>query len=64
MVVEMAHPKLGTWKTINSPFKLSRTPGKVQGLAPELGEHTREVLNHYLGIGDEELDALKAKGVA
>lgn len=63
MVVEMPHPKLGTWKTINSPFRLSRTPGKVQGLAPELGEHTREVLVRYLGVTDDELKRLKAEGV-
>lgn len=44
MVVEVEDPALGLMKHIGVPPKLSRTPGSARGLAPRLGEHTREVL--------------------
>ena len=33
-----------------------------RGRLPSVGEHTREVLLE-LGYGDEEIDALRAKGI-
>jgi formyl-CoA transferase len=41
--------------------KLSGTPGRVEWVGPELGEHTREVLSG-LGLTGAEIDALKAAG--
>lgn len=38
------HPTEGALKTISIPVTFSRTPGKVRRLAPNLGEHTEEVL--------------------
>ena len=40
-------------------YRLSRTPGQ-QTAAPNLGEHTDEVLSGLLGIGAAELDSLRA----
>ncbi|GAK07957.1 alpha-methylacyl-CoA racemase [Geomicrobium sp. JCM 19038] len=34
----------GAMKTIGFPIKLSRTPAKLKGLAPKLGQHNQEVL--------------------
>ncbi|WP_269321870.1 CoA transferase [Oceanobacillus salinisoli] len=31
-------------KYIGNPIKLSETPGKIQTKAPELGEHTKQIL--------------------
>jgi len=42
--------------------KLSETPGSTRWLGPKLGEHTAEVLAG-LGIGAEELAALRTAGV-
>jgi formyl-CoA transferase len=43
--------------------KFSRTPGAVESLGPELGQHTREVLREFAGVDDEEWKALRDAGV-
>jgi len=43
--------------------KLSRRPGSLRWLGPELGAHTRSVLGDLLGLGEAELAELAAKGV-
>jgi CoA:oxalate CoA-transferase len=59
MIVEIEDPKYGKFKIVNTPFKFSRTPSKPQGYAPELGEHTEEVLHSLLGLNKEEVEKLK-----
>ena len=44
MIVELEDPHLGTIKHIGVPVKLSDTPGTIRHRAPDLGEHSREVL--------------------
>ena len=44
MVVELAHPELGTVRSLGNPIKLSRTPAVLRRPPPGLGEHTEEVL--------------------
>ena len=58
MLVELEDPDMGTLKNIGIPVKLSLTPGQVRHRAPELGEHTREVLLHA-GYTDEDLAWLR-----
>ena len=48
MIVSLHHPSAGEIRMIGIPVKLSKTPGRVKALAPELGQHTEEVL---LGLG-------------
>ncbi|SDN80607.1 CaiB/BaiF CoA-transferase family protein [Geodermatophilus sp. DSM 45219] len=43
--------------------RLSATPGSVRERAPRLGEHTDAVLAELLGLGAEEVAALRAAGV-
>ena len=43
--------------------RLSRTPASIRNLGPGLGEHTDEVLEHFLGRTSEELAELRAQGV-
>lgn len=45
----------------NVSSKLSETPGNIYGFAPNVGEHTGEVLKKYLGI--EDMSSLVADGV-
>jgi crotonobetainyl-CoA:carnitine CoA-transferase CaiB-like acyl-CoA transferase len=53
MVVDLNHPTLGSIRTLGSPIKLSATPPDVRRRAPQLGEHTEEVLREAgFGIGD------------
>ena len=63
MIVEVQHPRAGNLRVINTPIKLSRTPGKVDRVCPDLGEHTDEVLTTLLGVKHDELLQLKQLGV-
>ena len=61
MVVEVEHSRLGRMKTLGPPVKFSATPGEVRHGAPQLGEHTREVLREY-GYSDAEIRKLAGSG--
>ena len=64
MLVEVEHPAGFSLKVPNSPLRLSRTPGGIQGPPPALGEHTDEVLTSLLALSDREIAELRAAGVA
>jgi crotonobetainyl-CoA:carnitine CoA-transferase CaiB-like acyl-CoA transferase len=60
--VDIPHP-LGTVPTVASPMRFSATPVEYEVPPPLLGQHTREVLNGVLGLGDAEIDALREQGI-
>lgn len=62
MVVEVDHTRIGPMQTLGLPVKFSRTPGRVHGPAPLLGEHSRAILR-TAGYAEEEVDGLFARGV-
>ncbi len=62
-VVRLLHPQLGDFPLQNVAPKLSDTPGAVRTLGPELGAHNDEVYRGLLGLGDDELDRLRAGGI-
>ena len=61
-LVEMDHPRAGKVRMVGPPVRLSETPGRVRTPAPMLGEHTDEVLGRLLGLGADEIAALRATG--
>jgi crotonobetainyl-CoA:carnitine CoA-transferase CaiB-like acyl-CoA transferase len=61
-LVECEHPTAGKVQMVGVPVKLSATPGQVREPAPLLGQHTDEVLQHYLGLGAEEIATLRNAG--
>ena len=63
MVVETEHPTLGRLETLGSPIKMSATPPDVSRRAPQLGEHTDEVLREA-GFSTSEIAALRESGAA
>jgi CoA:oxalate CoA-transferase len=62
MWFEGEQPGIGPWTWVNSPLKLSRTPARIAGPSPALGNSTREVLTALCGCTDEELDHLAQEG--
>lgn len=62
MVLQIEHPALGRVTVPGIVPKLSRTPGGVRWLGPEIGTHTLEVLR-ALGVTDSDISMLR-KGEA
>jgi formyl-CoA transferase len=61
MVVDTDHPVLGRLRTLGSPIKMSATPLDVSRRAPQLGEHTDQVLGES-GFSAADIAALRAAG--
>ena len=61
MFAEIDHPA-ATFETLTSPFSLSASPPSVRGRAPEIGEHTSDVLTE-LGIHADRIAELREAGV-
>ena len=59
-IMEAPHPARGTIRTLASPI---RCPGETEkiGIAPTLGEHTRELL-HGLGYDEDRINHLSQTG--
>ena len=55
--------RLGTVRMPNVLGRLSATPGTVEWLGPDLGQHTDEILSS-LGLPPEEIARLRANGIA
>ena len=62
-IVEIDDPDHGMVKVPGIPVQLSKTPGKVERLAPELGQHTEEVLMELCGYTWDDLAKLRKAGV-
>jgi CoA:oxalate CoA-transferase len=58
MLVSLEQPRAGMVEVAGVVGKLSRSPGRVQGAAPLLGEHNRYLLKQYLGYSDKDIDTL------
>ena len=61
MFTEVDHPA-GAFETLTAPFTMNGSDVQVRGRAPEIGEHTREVLRDR-GIGADRIDELAKAGV-
>ena len=61
--VAVADDQLGPIRMQNVVPKLGGTPGRIEHAGAELGAHNGEVFGELLGLGDEELERLRADGV-
>ena len=55
MYPELDHPVLGRKKYQNIPFSMSKSTVGVQRRAPQIGEHTAEVMERILGLSHQEV---------
>ncbi len=62
LIIETEHPVMGKLRYPRPAIEFSKTPSSVRSLAPQLGEHTDEVLRE-IGVGAGELATLKSNGV-
>jgi len=62
--VEVEHPETGKrYQYPGAPVKLSRSPWRVGGRLPNVGEHNKKVYHGELGLSQEEIETLVRKGV-
>ncbi len=59
---EVEHPVAGRFRTVGAPMRISGADLRPRGPAPEVGQHTREVLGE-LGLAPEEVEAMVTSGV-
>lgn len=62
MIVEQEHPRYGTLRMPNLPFRFSDCDTTVHQVAPDLGEHNAQVASE-LGFSADEIAAMQADGV-
>jgi crotonobetainyl-CoA:carnitine CoA-transferase CaiB-like acyl-CoA transferase len=63
LMTEQLHPVAGSTHVMAPPYRLDGERLPVRLAPPELGEGTHEVLSTLLGLDDERLTELKARGV-
>ena len=64
MLIEVPRPDHDRpMQVIGNPVKLSRVAEGPVSRFPRLGEHTDSVLRETLGLADEQLGDLRARGV-
>jgi crotonobetainyl-CoA:carnitine CoA-transferase CaiB-like acyl-CoA transferase len=63
-IVAVETERFGTLRMQNVVPRLSETPSSIRSPAPSVvGQHNTEVYSELLGLGEAEIDALRANGV-
>jgi crotonobetainyl-CoA:carnitine CoA-transferase CaiB-like acyl-CoA transferase len=61
--VAVEHPVAGTWQLPGAPFRPRRTPWQIRHPAPQLGQHTADVLGELLDFSRVTIDQLRQEQV-
>jgi len=59
---KIQHPAAGEMKLVTTPTKFHQNPASIRTLAPEVGQHTEEILLE-LGNSWDDIARLKEQGV-
>jgi formyl-CoA transferase len=62
MIMPIEDPEFGGFAFARTPPHLSSAPELPANPAPNLGQHTREVLENLLGYAPQDVDRLAAAG--
>ncbi len=60
---ELEHPDTGLYPYAGVPWRLTKTPGRLGGPAPCLGQHNKQVLQELLGMPSCDFQRLVDSGV-
>ena len=60
-IVEIDHPTQGRMLVVGAPWRFSETPAEIAPAAPELGQHSEEVLQE-LGYSWEQIAEIREAG--
>ena len=60
-IQEVGRPGQDPISMVGVPVKLGKTPGRIRSRAPQLGEHTHQVLREH-GFSEDEIARLEAEG--
>lgn len=61
---ELPHAETGLTVTYpGAPYQLSRTPWRLRSQAPDIGEHTLQILTERVGLSSDEAKGLITRGV-
>jgi crotonobetainyl-CoA:carnitine CoA-transferase CaiB-like acyl-CoA transferase len=63
LLAELHHSQWGAVVQTGLLAKFSATPGRVERAAPLLGEHTDDILAHYLGYAGSRIAELRRRGI-
>ncbi|HEX3984374.1 MAG TPA: CaiB/BaiF CoA-transferase family protein [Acidisoma sp.] len=61
--ITLPHPTGVDVSLVANPIRMSATPAEYRSAPPTLGQHTKQVLADRLGLSDEDIERLVAKGV-
>ena len=63
MVFEQDHPGVGKYKAIGNPVKSSYADDGPYAPAPQLGQHSEEILSGWADYSPERIESLRKAGV-
>ena len=62
-VIDLEHPEFGNFQSLGFPIHLSETPAELRQAAPEVGQHSREILKSWLGYSSPEIADLAGRRI-